>query len=89
MRVVVAGEEIAFRVAESEERGFRWAAENVNQMWNQQRAAQPGKSSHYILAKVALAFAELSFHKSEQLRNQAAMIEQFEKDLDEILLSID
>lgn len=89
MRVVVAGEEIVFRVAESEEPGFRWAADNVNEMWSQQRAAQPGKSSHYILAKVALAFAEHSYHKSEQLLTQSALIDRFEKELDEILLRID
>lgn len=89
MRVVVAGEEIVFRVAESEEVGFRKAAHSVNEMWNSLRASQPGKSSHYTLAKVALAFAELTYHKTEQLKNQAALIDKLEKDIDNILLKVD
>lgn len=89
MRVVVAGEEIVFRVAESDEVAFRKAAHSVNEMWNSQRAAQPAKSSHYTLAKVALAFAELSYHKTEQLKRQSALIDEFEKDIDDILLNIE
>lgn len=89
MKVSVVGEEIAFRVNASEEEGFRWAADYVNNMWNRYQAGQPGKSSHYILAKVALAFAEVIYHQTVQLKEQAELIDQFEKDLDQVLLRIE
>ena len=53
------------------------------------RKEQPGKPLQYILAKTALAFAELYYRKSEQLIAQSKMLEEFEHELDQILLSVE
>ena len=53
------------------------------------KADQPGKSSHYVLAKVALAFAELYYRKSEQLTSQSKMLDEFEQQLDRLLMKMD
>lgn len=82
-------EPFAFNIKLSEEPIFRKAAYHVNKLWQQMQADQPGKSSHYALAKVALAFAELYYRKSEQLAAQAKLLEDFEHDLDEILMGME
>lgn len=90
MTVAVAdAEPIVFKVDASQEAIFRKAAHSVNELWNKWRAADPGKSSHYVLAKVALAFAELSYLKSEQLDYETTMLADYEKELDEILLKME
>lgn len=86
---IADAEPFAFNVGLDEEPIFRKAAYHVNQLWENMRNDQPGKSSHFILAKVALAFAELYYRKSEQLSAQSQMLEKFEKSLDEILLKME
>ena len=81
-------EPFVFSIDESEEAVFRKAARHVNELWRKMQS-QSGKSSHYALAKVALAFAELYYRKSEQLAGQSKLLEDFEKDLDEIILKMD
>lgn len=82
-------EPFVFTIAASEEPIFRKAAYHVNSLWQKMRNDQPGKSSHYVLAKVALAFAELYYRKSEQLVSQSKMLEEFESELDRLLLKMD
>lgn len=86
---MVANEVISFRINASEETGFRKAAYSANEMWSRMTAAQPSKPSHYILAKVAMAFAGLSFNKTEQLEKQAALLDDVERELDSILLKME
>lgn len=78
-----------FSISLSEEPVFRRAAYHVNELWRKMCAEQPGKSSHYVLAKVALAFAELYYRKAEQLASQSQMLADFETKLDRILLDME
>lgn len=90
MTVKIAdAEPIVFNIDASEEAVLRKAAYSVNERWRKWRAEEPGKSSHYILAKVAFAFADLAFHKSEQLEKLSNTLDNLEHDLDDILLKIE
>lgn len=82
-------EPFAFTIALDEEPIFRKAAYHVNELWRRMHQEQPEKSSQYALAKVALAFAELYYRKSEQLALQSKLIDDFEKDLDSIILEME
>ena len=82
-------EPFVFTIPASEEAIFRKAAYHVNSLWQKMKADQPGKSSHYVLAKVALAFAELYYRKSEQLTSQSKMLDEFEQQLDCLLMKMD
>lgn len=79
-------EPFVFNITLSEEEILRKAAYHVNDLWKSYMKEQPGRSSQYALAKVALAFAELYYRKSEQLKAQSRMLNEFEKTLDEVLL---
>lgn len=82
-------EAISFPIKLEEEEIYRKAAYHVNKLWQSNLSAQPGKSSHFALAKVALAFAELYYRKAQQLSAQSKVLESFEKELDEILLTME
>lgn len=82
-------EPFAFPIKLDEEEIYRKAVYHVNKLWNSHRDAQPGKSSHYALAKVALAFAELYYRKSDQLAAQSAVLDDFERELDDILMGME
>lgn len=82
-------EPFSFVIDQSEEPIFRKAAYHLNKLWKEMEAKQPGKSSHYALAKAALAFAELYYRKSEQLAVQATMLDKFEGELDKILMGME
>lgn len=82
-------EPFVFSISASEEPIFRRAAFHVNELIKKMRKEQPGKPLQYILAKTALAFAELYYRKSEQLTAQSKLLEDFEQSLDQILLSVD
>ncbi len=84
---IADAEPIHFEIDRNEEIVYRKAEYHINKLWADWRKAHKNKSSHEILARVALAFAELYYRKSEQLDGQARMIENFEKQLDEILLT--
>lgn len=86
---IADAESIHFEIDRDEEIVYRKAEYHINKLWNDWRKAHKNKSSHEILARVALAFAELYYRKSEQLDGQARMIENFEKQLDELLLTED
>ncbi len=82
-------EPFAFSTTLEEETIYRKAAYHVNELWKKMSHDQPDKSSKYILAKVALAFAELYYRKTEQLTNQSQLLDDFERDLDKILFAMD
>lgn len=82
-------EPIHFVIDRDEEIVYRKAEFHVNKLWADWRQALKNKSSQDVLARVALAFAELYYRKSEELENQARMIDSFEKQLDDLLLKVD
>ena len=86
---VADAEPIVFSIEPSEEPIYRKANAHVNNMWQKWFADQPTKGSHYALAKVALAFAELYYRKAEQLERQTKVLGDFEKELDSILLKME
>ncbi len=81
-------EPIHFEIKRDEEVIYRKAEYHVNKLWSEWRQAQKNKSSHDVLARVALAFAELYYRKTDNLEAQAEMIDNFEKQLDQLLLKI-
>lgn len=80
-------EPFVFNLTLEEEAIFRKAAFHVNELYNKMMAETVNKSSAYVLAKVALAFAELSYRKSDHLSEQSRLLADFEKTLDGLLLA--
>lgn len=78
-------EPIHFEIERDEERVYRKAEYHINKLWADWQKAHKNKSSHEVLARVALAFAELYYRKSDQLENQARMLDDFEQQLDKLL----
>ena len=60
-------EPIHFEIDRDEEIVYRKAEYHVNKLWSEWRQANKNKSSQEVLARVALAFAELYYRKSNQL----------------------
>lgn len=79
-------EPFAFIISPAEEPIYRRALFHVNDLWKKMRDGLPNKSSQLAMAKVALAFAELYYRKSEQLASQTKVLDDFEKELDALLL---
>lgn len=78
-------EPFVFNISLEEEEIFRRAAFHVNELYRKFTVLQPEKPADFALAKVALAFAELYYRKSELLNAQSIMLAEFEKTLDEAL----
>lgn len=89
IKVVVGDETVSLPTTQADEEGFRKAAHSANEMWLRFRTAQPSKSPQNALAKVAMAFAGLSYTKAEQLKNCADALDRFEQQLDDILLKME
>lgn len=85
----IADMDFAFNISIDEEPIFRKAAFHVNEFWRKMQADSPDRPAQYTLAKVALAFAELYYRKSDQLSAQSRLLEDFEADLDKVLLTMD
>lgn len=86
---IADAEPIHFEIDRDEEIVYRKAEFHVNKLWADWRQAHKNKSSQDVLARVALAFAELYYRKSDELENQARLIDSFEKQLDDLLLKVD
>lgn len=86
VKIKIADVEIPLDIDRNDEEVYRKAAYHINQLWGDWRTALKNRSPQEILARIALAFAELSYRKSDELEHQARMIEHFEKQLDELLL---
>ena len=82
-------EPIHFEIDRDEEIVYRKAEFHVNKLGADWRQAVKNKSSQDVLARGALAFAELYYRKSDELDSQARMIDNFEKQLDDLLLKAD
>ena len=84
--IKIADVEIPLEIDRNEEEVYRKAAYHINQLWGDWRTALKNKSSQEVLARITLAFAELFYRKSDELEQQARMIDHFEKQLDDLLL---
>ncbi|MDE5642833.1 MAG: cell division protein ZapA [Muribaculaceae bacterium] len=82
-------EPVQFEIERSEERLYREAEYHVNQLWKKWSKSDPKRSTADILARVALAFAELYYRKKSQFEEQHRMIDDFERELDRLLDSHD
>ena len=79
-------EEFSFLISPDEEPAYKRAVYHVNDFWRKMRSASQGGSSGQALAKTALAFAELYYRTLEQLARHSQQLDDFEKELDDILL---
>lgn len=78
-------EPVQFPIKRSEELIYRKAEYHVNKLWKEWSKSDPKRSTADILARVALAFAELYYRKTNQLEEQHRMIDDFERQLDQLL----
>lgn len=79
-------EPIRFDIQRAEEAIYRKAEYHVNKLYDQWRASSGKRQSPMeVMARVALAFAELYYRKTELLDAQAAVLSDFEQRLDAIL----
>ncbi len=77
------------KIKRDEEIVYRKAEHHVNELWAKWRQALKNESSQDVLARVALATAELFYRKTGQLDQQAQMIDDFEKQLDKLLKKVE
>ena len=78
-------EPIHFEIDRNEEIIYRKAEYHISKLWNSWRQQSKNKSSHEVLERIALAFAELYYRKSDQLEQQAKLIDDFDRQLDKLL----
>ncbi len=79
-------EPIRFDIQRAEEAIYRKAEYHVNKLYDQWREGMGKKQSPMeVMARVALAFAELYYRKTDLLEAQARVLTQFEQRLDSIL----
>lgn len=78
-------EPIQFPVKRSEERLYRQAEYHVNQLWRDWAKAYPRRSTADLMARVALAFAELYYRKTDQIEQATKLLGDFEHELDRLL----
>ena len=79
-------EPIRFDIKRSEEAIYRRAGYHINKLYDQwHTSAGKRQSPTEVMARVALAFAELYYRKTELLNAQAEVLADFEQRLDHIL----
>lgn len=71
-----------------DEEVIRMAEYNVNRLWNAWSTKFKSKSSMEVLAMVAFRFAELFFTQSALAKDAGEALNEFEKQLDKILLDM-
>ncbi len=75
-------EPIRFTIKREEEAIYRRAEYHVNKLYDQWRNSGHKQSPMEVMSRVALAFAELYYRKSELLDAQAEVLDRFEQKLD-------
>lgn len=79
-------EPIRFDIKRSEEAIYRRAEYHINKLYSQWHSgAGKRQSPMEVMARVALAFAELYYRKTELLNAQGEVLADFERHLDRIL----
>lgn len=89
INVVIANETINCKIDASDEENLRRAAHAADRQWKELCKAHPTRSSHYLLATVAMGFAGLSYKKSGELEKQSALLDSLERDLDGLLMKME
>lgn len=79
----------ALQINMSEEEVIRNAEYHVNKLWRTWRQRFAEKSSTEVLGMVAFQFAKLFTVLNRQAEDMAAVLDQFERQLDSLLLDID
>lgn len=77
---------ISMTIDRSTEEWVREAERSVNQVWRTWRTDFSDKTSKEVLAMVAYQFAKLYFQLKHSVEDERALIENFEKELDRLLL---
>lgn len=72
-------------VSENEESFYRHVISRINDNFNHFRFGANGDSDAVALAKVTLYYATMLYRKTEQIRSQAQLLEDFEHRLDSLL----
>ena len=88
--VKIAGAE-AFKlpVSENEESFYRYVIERINDNCNHFRYGAFADTDSVALAKVTLYYATMLYRQTEQLNNQASMLDEFEQRIDGLLAGTD
>lgn len=76
-------------VAENEESFYRYVIERINENLTKFRYGANADSESVSLAKIALYYATMLYRKTELIRSQAELLEQFETDIDKLLAGTD
>lgn len=79
----------ALQIDRKEEEVIRNAEYNVNKLWRTWRQRFADKSSTEVLGMVAFQFAKLFTVLNRQADETTAVLERFERQLDNLLLDID
>lgn len=79
---------IAMGINREEEPDIRHAEYQVNQLWKAWTKKFSGTSSHEVLGMVAFQFAKALILQNKRLQETEALLENFDKDLDKILLDV-
>lgn len=83
---IADAEPIRFPIKREEESIYRTAEYHVNKLYNEWlQSSGKRQSPMAVMARVALAFAELYYRKSGLLKAQTEVLADFERQLDSIL----
>lgn len=80
---------MSLSINRDDEECIRMAEYNVNRLWNAWSTKFKTKTSREVLAMVAFRFAELFYRLNNSATETTAMLENFEKNLDDILLEME
>lgn len=76
-------------VAENEESFYRYIIERVNANLQKFRFGANADTENVALAKVALYYATMLYRKTELIRSQASLLDDFEARIDNLLAGTD
>ena len=82
---------VSFRlpVAESEESFYRYVIDRINDNLNKFRYGANADPENVALAKVALYYATMLYQKTDLIRSQTELLDNFEKRIDQLLAGTD
>ncbi|MBP3536590.1 MAG: cell division protein ZapA [Muribaculaceae bacterium] len=88
--VKIAGAEpFKLPVAESEESFYRYVIDRINENLQKFRYGANADTENIALAKVALYYATMLYQKTELIRSQSGMLDEFEARIDRLLAGTD
>lgn len=78
----------ALEINRADEQQIREAEYNVNKLWRNWSTKFHDKTSHEVLGMVAFQFAKAFLVQNKRVEESAAVLDNFEKTIDTILLEI-